>query len=200
LGVKRIELLPVSYISVSDKEDLRPTLEDIENYLTFIEMYAKSLIEGNPAEIPTLVRFEDCLHRLMGFGNTVLACGAGRSFVCVGPNGVLYPCFRFAGRDDYTLGNCNKGIDIQDQEEFLKDTGRPASQRPVCSTCWATPVCGGPCFSVAEFFGPGSGMPDQLQCAYKLADIRSAFHVVEYFRKQNIQKLLEILSIELDAE
>ena len=199
LGIRRIELLPVASIPVGDEGDPRPRAVDVENYLTFIETYARSLIEGNPDKIPTLVRFEECLHRLMGYGNTLLVCGAGRSFICAGPDGVLYPCFRFAGVEGYILGDCSSGIDVQAQENFLKHAGRPAAQRPGCRSCWATPVCGGPCFSVAEFFGPGDGAPDEVHCAYKLADVRSAFRVVEHLRKQDSEKLLKFLPIDLDA-
>ena len=40
----------------------------------------------------------------------VSGCGAGLEYVAVTPDGDLYPCHQFVGRDEYKLGNVFEGI------------------------------------------------------------------------------------------
>ncbi len=198
LGVRRIELIPVAFRPAPDEEDIRPMLDDVARYQTFVDKYADAVAADGPDEHPTLVRFEETVLFLMGYGNPVVPCGAGRSFAGVGPDGALYPCFRFAGLPEYRIGDIESGLDSTAKAAFVADAGRISKLRPHCEICWAAPLCGGPCFSVAEFFGPGDGAPDELHCAYKLADARAAFRLVSDLRDNNPERLVSFLPIELD--
>jgi uncharacterized protein len=195
LGVRRIELLPVAYVPQNEVDDIRPAMEDVAAYIRFLITYAQTIAAEGPENVPALVRFEECVRRLMGYGNAVLPCGAGRSFLCVDADGSLYPCFRFAGVADYCLGNMDGGPDRLALEAFRGGAGRNAEQRSGCNICWAASVCGGLCFSVAEFFGPVNGFPEARQCAYKLADARVGLRLVDSLRKDDPVKLMGFLPV-----
>jgi uncharacterized protein len=190
LGVRRIELVPVAHKS----ESVSPGPEDVERYKTFIRNYAHRYLESDEKQIPPeLTRFKQRVLRLMGYTLGRITCGAGRQFLGVGPEGDLYPCFRFIGVDNYRLGHIDTGIDTESVTVFQEGAGRPYEQRTPCGTCWAAPLCGGPCFACAEMFGPGDGQPIPLHCQYVLADSEAAVTLVNRLREHNPERLLTFL-------
>lgn len=198
LGVRRIELLPVACHPSRPEEEISPTPADVIAYIEFINEYARTLVSDAPGAMPVLVRFHDCVHNVMGYGNSSVPCGAGRTSVCVGPDGMLYPCFRFVGVDRYRMGDVFKGVNEASAIFFQRGAGRETEKRLPCRTCWGASLCGGPCFAVAEFTGVGEGVAANLQCLYKLADARAAFSVVRILRQQDPEKLLSFLPIDCD--
>lgn len=190
LGVRRIVLVPVAH---QDKAVL-PSISDIKRYELFVDDYARQRVESKEADkLSTLVRFADCVVRVMGYDTHRVSCGAGRSFLGVGPDGDLYPCFRFIGLEPYRLGRLSTGLDKEAMAAFQHGPGRPYEQRTPCCKCWAAPLCGGPCFACSEMFGPGEGQPVALHCAYKLADATAAVWLVNELRKHNPERLLSFL-------
>ena len=190
LGVKRIELVP----AVHHNDSIRPHFEDAERYRAFIRNYAQRYLDAADDEIPaTLVRFANIVARIMGYDTRRIPCSAGRSFFGVSPEGDLYPCFRFIGVEPYRTGNLVSGLRLEAIEAFAKGPGRSCEERFPCQECWAAPLCGGPCFACAEMFGPGDGQPIAVNCAYVLADARSAVWLVAQLRKRNPERLLSFL-------
>jgi uncharacterized protein len=190
LGVQRIELVPV----VNYDEAVYPDHSDIEKYTEFVQNHARTIAEktGNK-RIPGLTRFSDRVCRVMGYNNFRIPCGAGRNFYGVGPDGALYPCFRFIGIEKFILGNVYSGLDHNAVNSFLSGPGRPYEKRTSCSKCWAAPLCGGPCFACSELFGPGNGEPLPVHCAYVMADAKAAVWLVNTLRKKNPVRLLSFL-------
>ncbi len=190
LGVRRIELVPVAHQDSS----VLPSPADIQHYERFVKDYAcRHLDHAEGKSPPTLVRFVSCVVRVMGYDVARVPCGAGRSFLGVGPEGDLYPCFRFIGLERYRLGRLSTGIDMKATKAFQHGPGRPYEQRTSCRNCWAAPLCGGPCFACSEMFGPGDGLPLGLHCAYTLADARAAVWLVNELRRRDPQRLLSFL-------
>ncbi len=70
-------------------------------------------------------------------------CGAGRSVVGVDTDGKLYPCAKFSGLKNWSIGNAKTGIDISKTKDMWLHFLHCIA--PICGTCWAYPVCGGPC-------------------------------------------------------
>ena len=188
LGVRRIELVPVAH----HDQAVRPGNEEIRQYEAFVDEYARHYEEGG-SNLPTLVRFARCVTRAMGYSVSRVSCGAGRPFLGVGPAGDIYPCFRFIGIESYRLGSLSSGLDNRAVLAFGDGPGRPYEQRTACNTCWAAPLCGGPCFACAELFGPGNGQPLEYQCAYSLADARAAVWLVNRLKTRNPGRLLSFL-------
>jgi uncharacterized protein len=190
LGVERIELVPV----VSHNSSIYPDYEDIKKYYKFVQNYAHSIYnKTKDAHIPELTRFTDCVRRVMGYNNLRIPCGAGRNFFGVGSDGILYPCFRFIGIKKYALGTVYSGIESNAYASFLSGTGRPYEERNSCQDCWAAPLCGGPCFSCSELFGPGNGEPVNIHCLYIMADAKAAIWLVNKLKRNDPQRLLSFL-------
>ncbi len=190
LGVRRIELVPV----IHENASVLPDDNDVNRYRQFVEGYARRYANLNgDQELATLVRFENCARRVMGYDVRRLPCGAGRSFLAAGPEGNLYPCFRFVGLEDYRLGHLTTGLDQEAAALFNNGPGRSYEQRVPCAECWAAPLCGGPCFACSEMFGPGDGRPFELHCAYILADAETAVWLVRQLRASAPERLLNFL-------
>ncbi|MBQ9979852.1 MAG: thioether cross-link-forming SCIFF peptide maturase [Oscillospiraceae bacterium] len=70
-------------------------------------------------------------------------CGAGCEYVAVTPEGDIYPCHQFVGREEYRMGNVFTG-------EFDKDASNDYAalniySREECRKCWARFYCSGGC-------------------------------------------------------
>jgi uncharacterized protein len=195
LGVRQIDLIPVAHSDYS----IIPGPGDIENYRTFIMNYAARFLENDGTDTgktppSALTAFNQCMIRLMGYKLARTYCSAGRSYLGVGSGGDLYPCSRFVGVDRYRLGHLTGGADPEALRTFQEGAGRPYEQREACSRCWAAPLCGGPCFAVAEMFGPDNGEPVDFHCAYMLETAKAAVFLFNQLREQKPQQLLFFLS------
>ncbi|MFA5269498.1 MAG: radical SAM protein [Methanoregula sp.] len=186
LGVRKIEFVPVA----SCTTDLRLDETDLGMYREFLTDYVCRLMEGE--EVPTLIRFRNKLRRVMGFFNSEIGCDAGRTFMSIGPDGIFYPCFRFVGLDPFAMGSIDNGVGREKQYRFVTGTGRPYHERE-CAVCWASPVCGGPCFAVTELFC--HGRPDPVYCAIVRAETEAAIYLAEVMRETDPERLLSIAGI-----
>jgi uncharacterized protein len=186
LGVRRVELVP----AVHHDQSIMPRPKDAARYEEFVFSHAEQYLRSRKRDIPELVRFARKVPRVMGYDNHRTPCAAGRTFFAVDPEGDLYPCFRFVGIRGYRLGNVNSGFNKKKIMAFLKGPGRPYEKRTPCRKCWAAPLCGGPCYSCSELFGPGDGNPIELHCAYVHADAKAAVWLVQELRRQDPKRLL----------
>jgi uncharacterized protein len=193
LGVKNIELVPVAVVNPSP---LGLTDTDIQKYRAFVSEYVQRLAAGE--DVPYLIRFMNRLHRVMGYNNNRIPCGAGRTFLAVGPEGELYPCFRFVGIEQYILGHITTGVDRKQINMFSKKAGRSYENREKCNTCWAAPLCGGPCFACAELLFQKNGEPSPDYCNMVYADCEAAVWLVHTLREENPEKLVEFLGVHLE--
>ena len=106
-------------------------------------------------------------------------CGAGCDYLCVTPNGDLYPCHQFAGNSDFLMGNVFEGIARKDIKE--KFGGLNVYSRDECAGCFARHYCSGGCAANAyNFTGSVNGVYDigcalqkkRVECAVMLAAAR----------------------------
>lgn len=74
-------------------------------------------------------------------------CGSGTEYLAVAPNGDLYPCHQFVGRDEFLMGNVDAGIVNKEiAERFLSCS---VLTKKECKDCFAKFYCGGGCMANA---------------------------------------------------
>ena len=107
--------------------------------------------------------------------NRLSGCGAGHEYYAVTPDGDLYPCHQFVGRDDFKVGTVFAGIDQPD----LCDEFRQAHvlTKPECRRCWARFYCSGGCHANAEAFHGSIHQPYELGCELQKKRLECAIAV-----------------------
>lgn len=192
LGVRRLEMIAVAHTDPA----VRLTMEDVASYRTFIHDYARRLEEAPAGTLPEISRFRIYVMRLMGYQLGRAFCGAGRVYISIGADGAIYPCARFIGHAQFRTGTLETGVDQTLLADFCAHSGRAYEQREKCASCWAAPLCAGPCFAFAEMVNPGTGEQDDAGCAFALATAEAAISFVNRARKDNPERLLPFLPFE----
>ncbi len=89
-------------------------------------------------------------------------CGAGNEYVAVTPDGDIYPCHQFVGREGYRMGSVLDGsFDRDIQARFAKND---VLHKEKCRDCWARFFCSGGCAANAEAFHGDISQPYDMEC------------------------------------
>lgn len=94
----------------------------------------------------------------------ITGCGAGNEYVSIVPNGDIYPCHQFVGKEDFIMGNIyDEDIKIP---ENMRDMFRNAHvyNKEECKTCWNKFYCSGGCHANAINFNNDIRRPYELGC------------------------------------
>jgi uncharacterized protein len=112
-------------------------------YTKLAEMFLSRLREGELFNLSNFVKYVRNTHAPQA--PRFYPCGAGRSYLCVAPDGRIYLCHRFTGSEEYSLGDVFGGIrdDLRRRVEAANVDARPG-----CRECWARYYCGGGCWRV----------------------------------------------------
>lgn len=132
------------------EEDVPQLLAEYEK---LAELYLEQAQKGDPFEF-----FHFRLAPPSGpcVARRISGCGAGYQYLAVTPEGELYPCHQFVGREAYRLGSI---FDPDAVQRFSPSAGCALSERfrrthaqskPECRTCWAKLYCGGGCHANAD--------------------------------------------------
>lgn len=106
-----------------------------EEYLKIAKQYIENVKNKIQNQIP---EFDGILHMLYHKYHMERSCGAQVHNCAIGTNGLVYPCQRFMGMDDYVTGSVHK--------MELKDFYIPkVDEKDECKSCWAKYLCGGGC-------------------------------------------------------
>ena len=73
-------------------------------------------------------------------------CPAGAGTLAVGTDGGAYPCFMFAGEDDFCLFRFSPEGEVQNhrsREMSILMAACHKEAQPACCSCWAAPLCSG---------------------------------------------------------
>lgn len=111
-------------------------------------------------------------------------CGSGNEYVAVTPEGDIYPCHQFVGREGYRMGS------VLD-DTFNRDIQRKFQQNHVlakekCSKCWARFYCSGGCAANAQAFNGDISKPYELECRLeqKRLECAMAIYAIEQEQEQ----------------
>lgn len=89
-------------------------------------------------------------------------CGAGHEYFAVTPEGDLYPCHQFVGREKYLLGTIFDGVkNVELPKEFRKNH---VLNKDECRECWARFYCSGGCHANADLFSGRIDKPYKVGC------------------------------------
>ncbi|MPN17278.1 hypothetical protein SDC9_164631 [bioreactor metagenome] len=109
----------------------------------------------------------------------VASCGAGHEYFAVTPDGDLYPCHQFVGRDGYKMGDVYTGInDGELQDSFSNNS---VYHKEKCSGCWAKFYCSGGCQANADAFCGDLKVPYELECKLQRKRIECAIMLNAYY-------------------
>ncbi|NMB12871.1 MAG: thioether cross-link-forming SCIFF peptide maturase [Firmicutes bacterium] len=89
-------------------------------------------------------------------------CGAGTEYLAITPDGDVYPCHQFVGREQYRMGSLgDASLDKEIQELFRTSH---VLNKAVCRQCWARFFCSGGCHANAVSANGDIKQPDTLSC------------------------------------
>lgn len=89
-------------------------------------------------------------------------CGAGHEYFAITPEGDIYPCHQFVGREEYKLGTLETGVVKPDLAQKFRHTH--VMTKTECSTCWARFFCSGGCHANADLINGDISKPYQYGC------------------------------------
>ncbi|MGI5970294.1 MAG: thioether cross-link-forming SCIFF peptide maturase [Oscillospiraceae bacterium] len=102
----------------------------------------------------------------------IRGCGAGCEYVAVTPEGDIYPCHQFVGKEEYKMGSVHDGsFDLKKSERF---SGYNLYSREGCEKCWAKFYCSGGC-SASNLMAEGNiKKPNHIACQMERKRIECA--------------------------
>lgn len=136
-GFRHVSVEPVvgdaKYDYTFKEEDLPGILEEYENL-------ARELLDRDDINFfhfnVDLTQGPCVIKRMRG-------CGAGCEYVAITPDGDIYPCHQFVGKEEYKMGNVYENT--FDMDISRKFAGLNIYTRPDCKDCWARFYCSGGC-------------------------------------------------------
>ena len=102
-------------------------------------------------------------------------CGAGHEYFAITPEGDIYPCHQFVGREQYRLGSLAAGIEkVEKIQEFRR---AHILNKPDCLACWARFYCSGGCHANADLMNGDILKPYELGCQLQRKRLECAIAV-----------------------
>lgn len=170
-GFKELSIEPVV---LENGHDLSLREEDIdvifENYDKLYEEMVKRKREG--IDEFKFYHFNIDLQGGPCVYKRISGCGAGFEYVAITPQGDVYPCHQFVGKEEFKLGNIYD--DTYDTE--LSRTFKKAHiyNKPKCKDCWARFYCSGGCQANNVNFNGDMNIPYEIGCKMQKKRIECA--------------------------
>lgn len=102
----------------------------------------------------------------------ISGCGAGFEYVAITPQGEVYPCHQFVGKDEYKLGSVyDDSFNSELSREFKK---AHIYNKPKCKDCWARFYCSGGCQANNVNFNGDMKIPYEIGCKMQKKRIECA--------------------------
>lgn len=172
IGFTELSVEPV----VTQDERLALREEDLpmiySEYDFLAEEFLKRKAEGRPF---LFFHFLQEMYHGPCLQKRLSGCGAGYEYAAVTPEGDLYPCHQFVGREEYKLGDLDQGWIRTDISEKFRQTN--VMTKEGCQECWARFHCSGGCHANAEQFNHDIEKPYRLACDLQKKRIECALYI-----------------------
>lgn len=182
LGFEGLSMEPVvgDDLSYAITEEDLPAIYDEYDRLT--EFYLRRFDEGRPF---VYYHFIMDLYKGPCIAKRLRGCGAGHEYMCVTPNGDIYPCHQFVGQEDYVIGNVYEGITDAKLPRLFRDMH--VLNKPACAKCWAKFFCSGGCHSNNIKYGGSITTPYELGCKIQKKRIECAMYIQAVLAMKKVQ-------------
>ncbi len=151
------------------KEDDLPRL--FNEYESLTREYIKRAAEGRSFEF---FHFNLDLDNGPCIPKRLSGCGAGFEYMAVTPEGDLFPCHQFVGRDQFKLGSVWDGITNFDIPRRFRNAH--IYNKTECQKCWARFHCGGGCHANAESVNQDILKPYHVGCELEKKRLECAIY------------------------
>jgi len=180
LGFKQLSVEPV----VAKDMAYAITEEDLPQIFEQYELLAKEYLQrreaGNGFEF---FHFNVDINNGPCVAKRLSGCGAGHEYFAVTPEGDLYPCHQFVGREGYKVGTVFTGIERPDLCNMFRRSHVLA--KPACRECWARFFCSGGCHANNELFNGTILEPYRLGCELQKKRLECALMIQAKLALQN---------------
>lgn len=102
----------------------------------------------------------------------ISGCGAGFEYVAITPQGEVYPCHQFVGKEEYKLGDIYEDTFNSDLAKKFKKAH--IYNKPKCKDCWARFYCSGGCQANNVNFNRDMKIPYEIGCKMQKKRIECA--------------------------
>lgn len=141
MGFRKVN---IAFVSGEDNSPITIKKSDFEIIAKEYEKIADRMVDALKHDKPFYNNiFYSHLRQLNDKSPMLYNCGAGRKYLAVDPNGNLFICHRFVGKEDYNVGTVFTEI----RKEKIKEVAYAyVDHKETCKTCWARYLCAGGCF------------------------------------------------------
>src|SRR3712207_2724896 len=128
------------------EEDLPRIFEEYENYAAEL---AERQLRG---EKNKFFHFTIDLNQGPCVIKRITGCGAGNEYISIVPNGDIYPCHQFVGKEEFVLGNINDEEIVMPEDVKSMFRNAHVYNKESCKKCWNKFYCSGGCHANAINF------------------------------------------------
>lgn len=173
LGFKEISLEPVVAAIGEDYGFLEEDLPAIrKQYDLLTDYYWDYYQRGNPFNF---FHFNIDLDHGPCLPKRLSGCGAGHEYLAVSPEGDLYPCHQFVGKEDYKIGHISTGVVKPEVPKEFKASH--VLKKDECRSCWARFHCSGGCHSNNLAFRNSLLKPYKMGCEIQKKRLECAIYL-----------------------
>lgn len=173
LGYTQVSVEPVVAEPGNDyalQEAHLPLLE--EQYRQLARVWLRCREEGRPFNF---FHFNISLDKGPCLPKRLSGCGAGHEYLAVSPEGDLYPCHQFVGKENFRMGSVWGGITDHTWGPVFK--AAHVLNKETCRACWARFHCSGGCHANAYNFHGDITQPYELGCRLEKARLECALYL-----------------------
>lgn len=177
LGFKSISLEPVvaspELPYALQEEDLPITYQQYEKIADLCQQFSSTSKSFSFFHFNLDLSQGPCIKKRLS------GCGAGTEYMALSPEGDLYPCHQFVGKQEFLMGNVLQDLryDHSLYNKFLKVD---INSKEDCRRCWAKFFCGGGCHANAYNFNSDLYRPYGLGCNLEKKRLECALGLQAY--------------------